>query len=112
MAIHHVFAGEVASVLPMGDRIGEGRTRAMFKSDDLEVISIVLLKGKSFPEHAVPGDITVQCIEGCVDFCKQLETVRMNAGDFLHLLGGEPHSLVAIDDASLLLTVSLRPTTS
>jgi quercetin dioxygenase-like cupin family protein len=33
----------------------------------LEVIRLVLLAGKVFPPHAVPGEITMQCIEGEVD---------------------------------------------
>jgi len=109
MSIRHVFAGEVTSILPLGERLAEGRTSALFKAIDLEVIRIVLRMGKSLPEHAVPGEITLQCLEGCLELSTQSRTVRMKVGDFVHLLGGQPHSLLAIQDSSVLLTVSLRP---
>ena len=108
MSIRHVFAGEVISVLPLRERIAESKTSALFKAVDLEVIRIVLRKGKSLPEHTVPGEITLQCLEGCLDLRMEPGTLRMKAGDFVHLLGGQPHSLLAIQDSSALLTVSLR----
>jgi quercetin dioxygenase-like cupin family protein len=31
------------------------------------------------------------------------------AGDFIHLRGGEPHALHALEDASALVTICLLP---
>ena len=62
MAIHHAHPGEPIDVQPLGARLPEAKTSALFKSADLEVTRLVLLAGKSLPPHKVPGEITIQCI--------------------------------------------------
>ena len=41
-----------------------GEDLALFKTEELEVIRLVLAAGKSLPPHKVPGEITIQCLEG------------------------------------------------
>ncbi|MBL8301719.1 MAG: cupin domain-containing protein [Ideonella sp.] len=107
MAESHLVSGQVVSVAPLGERLGSARTTALLKAAQLEVVRVVLPAGKSMREHAVPGEITLQCLEGEVEFSTPAGRLVLSPGDFLHLAGGVPHGLVARTDASLLLTICL-----
>ena len=86
MAQPHVQPGEVVSVRPLGAALAETRTHALLK-----------------------GEITVQCIEGRIEFTTPAGVQTMAAGDFIHLRGGEPHALHALENASALVTICLLP---
>lgn len=109
MAQPHLAPGEVGSVLPLGDKLAHTPSYALLKAPQLEVVRLVLRAGKTLPGHQVAGEITVQCLEGLVDFRIGPTLRRLQAGDFLHLPGGEPHELSAVQDASLLVTICLVP---
>jgi quercetin dioxygenase-like cupin family protein len=109
MAETHLASGQVVSVAPLGDRLAGSRTTALLKATQLEVVRVVLPAGKAMREHAVAGEITLQCLEGQVEFSTPGAVQRLSAGDFLHLAGGVPHALQARTDASLLLTICLAP---
>jgi quercetin dioxygenase-like cupin family protein len=107
MAQPHVASGQVVSIAPLGPRLAGSRTAALLKAHQLEVVRLVLPAGKSLPEHAAPGELTVLCIEGSVKFSTPAGVAPMQAGDFIHLRAGVPHALTATADASLLLTICL-----
>ncbi len=107
MALPHAKPGEVVDVSPLGAKLNTVRTTTLVKSDTLEVLRLVLPAGKEIAPHAVPGEITVQCLEGRVMFRARGSEREMSAGTLLHLAGGDEHSLRAIDDASLLVTIQL-----
>ncbi len=109
MAQPHVPSGAVVSVRPRGTALAETRTRALLKAEQLEVVRIVLPAGTTMREHQTPGEITVQCIEGRIEFTTPAGVQTMAAGDFIHLPGGEPHALRALEDASALVTICLLP---
>ncbi|WP_028606116.1 cupin domain-containing protein [Ottowia thiooxydans] len=109
MAQPHLQSGQIGSVLPLGEAMKKTPSYALLKAKQLEVIRLVLLAGKSMPEHQVSGEITVQCLEGEVEFRSGSEVHVMHGGDFLHLDGRAPHSLIAQKNASVLLTICLAP---
>lgn len=109
MAQPHVPSGQVVSVLPLGERLAQARTTALLKSEQLEIARIVLPAGKRMPEHKTPGELTVQCIEGRIEFSTSAAVHVLTAGDLIHLRGEEPHALRALSDASALLTLCLAP---
>jgi len=96
-------------VKPLGAALSATRSHALFKSADLEVIRLVLPAGQEMPEHAVAGEITLQCIEGRIAFTCNAGEVVLGAGQLVHAAGEEVHGLRALADASLLLTIALRP---
>jgi quercetin dioxygenase-like cupin family protein len=108
MAISHSAPGDLIDVRPLGPALASTRTHALFKSDDLEVIHIVLAAGQELPAHAVPGDITLQCIEGSADVSCRAGLRRLEAGHLVYLSGGDLHGVRAVQDASLLLTIALK----
>lgn len=108
MAIEHAIPGQVVDVGPLGSRLAEHRSTALFKSTDLEVMRLVLTAGASLPPHKVSGEITIQCIEGSIDVSAGGRSHRLHAGQLLYLSGDAVHGVRAIDDASALVTVALR----
>jgi quercetin dioxygenase-like cupin family protein len=52
--------------------------------------------------------MTIQCLEGQVELVAAGTTQSMRAGDLVCLAGGEPHSLKAIEDCSVLITMLLH----
>jgi quercetin dioxygenase-like cupin family protein len=108
MAIPHALPGQAIDVAPFGERLATERTRALFKSRDIEVMRVVLLAGRSLPPHKVPGEITVQCIEGEIDVTAEGASHALRAGQILYLQGGVVHGVSALEDASFLVTVALK----
>ena len=108
MAITHAAPGQLVDVQPLGDQLSESRNVALFKSDELEVIRLVMPAGKSMPPHGVKGDIMIHCLEGAINLTAGGQTRQMMAGQLLWLEGGVDHALEAVQDSSLLLTIVLR----
>jgi quercetin dioxygenase-like cupin family protein len=111
MAMPHLKSGEVMRILPFAEQLNalpnKASTQAFFKDPHLEVIRVNLAAGKRLPSHHVAGPITVQCLEGQIHFYVDDIVKVMQAGDFLYLKGGVPHAVLAITNASFLVTVVL-----
>lgn len=108
MAIHHASSGERINIRPLGSAITTTQTTALYKSQHLEVFRLVLLAGKEMPLHDVVGELTVQCLEGSLEFSIGTTHEVMRQGDLMCLAGGIPHSLKAIEDCSVLVTLLLH----
>jgi len=106
MALHHAAPGEVVDVGPLGEELRDSQNTTLLRSEHLQVFRVVLPKGEEFTDHAVPGEITVQCVEGLIEFrIGGDEVQRLAAGRLLYLDGGQPHALKALEDASVLVTI-------
>lgn len=108
MALPHATSGQVIDVRPLHDRMTEAVSHALFKTEQLELIRLVLPRGKGMPEHAVLGPITIQCLEGSIELHAHQKTMLLEAGELVYLAGGEPHALRALEDASVLLSILLK----
>src|SRR4029078_9866244 len=100
MAIHHAAPGEIIGVRPLGDDFETAQTKTLFKTKDMEVIRLVLPKGKELATHSAPGEITVQCIEGRASFSASGRSCELLPVTLLYLNSGEPHSVQAAEDTS------------
>jgi quercetin dioxygenase-like cupin family protein len=99
---------DVIDLRPLGAGFGEARSKTLVKTTRLELIRLLLPAGKEISEHQVAGEITVQCLEGQVDFTSNDVTRSLSAGQLVYLAGGAKHSLRALEDSSLLLTIHLQ----
>ncbi|MDP3699343.1 MAG: cupin domain-containing protein [Hylemonella sp.] len=108
MAIPHASAGQSIDVQPLGARLVDEKTVALFKAQHLEVMRLVLQAGKSLPPHQVAGEITIHCIEGTLDVTIDGRSHVLHAGQLLFLAGGALHGVTALADASALVTIALR----
>lgn len=106
MAIPHAQPGEIIDVRPLAKDLSAARTTVLAKTDGLEIIRLVIPRGKEIPTHATHGEITVQCLEGRVAFTSEGVKRELAAGELLYLQGEQSHSVAGIDDASLLLTIT------
>ena len=106
MALPHAQSGQIIDVSPLGSGLRSAVSTALFKAEDLEVMRLVLLSGKGIPPHKVAGEETIQCIEGVVEVSSD-EVQTLEAGKMMYLRGDEVHSLRAIEDASMLVTIFL-----
>ncbi len=109
MTISETSSGDLIDVTPLGEAIATTKTTKVFQSANVDVIRMVLTAGKEIAEHTATGDITVQCIEGLIDFTIAGNTVQLRPGNMLCLTGHEPHALHALQDSSLLLTLLRTP---
>lgn len=107
MALEHLLPMQPIDIRPLGSALANAKSTALFKSDQLEVMRLVLAQGRSLPPHRVDGEITVQCLEGRVRFEADGRQVELTAGQLLYLQGGVMHALLALSDASLLVSVVL-----
>lgn len=108
MAINHAHPGQAVDVQPLGKLLAAAKTTALFRSADLEVMRLVLLAGKSLPPHKVPGEITIQCVEGTLDVMVGSVSHVLRSGQLLYLAGNALHGVTALEDASALVTVALK----
>lgn len=108
MAILHAHSGQPIDLHPLKDDLQSARSVALFKTDELEVIRLVLAAGKIFPPHRVAGEITIQCIEGIIEVTCEGGSQVLRSGQLLYLSGGVQHGVVGLEDACALLTVVLR----
>ncbi len=108
MAIHHASSGEVIDIRPLERHLNSTIAKALNRSDRLEVFRMILLAGDEMPQHRVIGEITVQCLEGQVAFTFDQTTRAPFEGDLVCLAGGVDHSLKAVDDSSVLVTILLH----
>ena len=108
MAIPHASANEVIDVRPLGREISEQDSQLLIRTEHLEVFRYALPAGKSIQEHTAAGLMIVQCIEGAVAFTALGRTQTLAAGDMLYLADAAPHSLAALADSSLLVTILLH----
>ncbi len=108
MALAHAQAGDPIDIQPFGHALCEEKTVALFKSDQLEVMRLVLPAGSHLPPHRVPGEITIQCIEGRIEVSAMGRSRLLAAGQLLFLQGGVVHDLKALADSSALVTIVLR----
>ena len=107
MAIPHASPGDIIDIRPLGPEVRHAVTTTLIKSARLEVIRLVLPAAKEIPPHKVSGEITVQCLEGRVAFKALGQTQELEAGQMLYLAGEDEHSLQALEDASVLVTILL-----
>ncbi len=114
MAIPHAASGDLIDVRPLGATLRQTISTTLIRSDHLEVFRLVLLAGENVPDHKlprtcqVPSVITIQCLEGTVEFEAYGRSQVMHAGSMVYLAAGEAHALKAIEDSSVLVTMLVR----
>jgi quercetin dioxygenase-like cupin family protein len=84
------------------------RTQALLKADSLELVHLALPAGARLPEHAAPGEITLQGLQGRLLLQLRSRTLLLGPGDLVHLAAGEPHAVHALADSRALLTLCLH----
>ncbi len=101
---------EVIDVLSAGPGEQGAPPSSLAKTEMLEVRRLTLPKGRAIPTHKALGEITVHCLQGRIAFTADGATRDVRAGQMIVLAAGEPHSLVGLEDSTVLVTkILLRP---
>jgi quercetin dioxygenase-like cupin family protein len=108
MAIPHASSGQPIDISPLGTELKNAKTYALFKTEQMEVIRLVLPAGKSFPPHQVPGDITIQCMEGLIEVTAGDSTHKISTGQLMYVSGSVLHGLLGLEDATVLITIAMQ----
>jgi quercetin dioxygenase-like cupin family protein len=109
MALTHVRSGQSVSVAPFGAALAAQKSSALFKSDDLELMRLVLPAGSQLPLHQVAGEVTVQCLEGRLEVSLPQGAVELTAGELVLVGRNERYAVKALEAGSALLSIVLRP---
>lgn len=108
MALQHAISGQAIALERAGEDPAQFASIALVKTGQLELIRLVLPKGRGMPEHAVAGEITLQCLRGAIALEAHGRVTVLRGGEMLYVAGGTPHALRAEEDALALLTILLR----
>ena len=108
MALQHAASGERIPLQRGDDDIAHFTSVALAKTENMELIRLVLPKERAMPEHMVEGEITLQCLEGEIVCNAHGASTVLKPGEMLFLLGGVPHSVQANVDSVALLTILLK----
>lgn len=108
MAIPPAASGDLIDIRPLSSTMRQTPSSTLTRVDHLEVLRLVLPKGKVSAEHRAAGAITIQCLEGVTELQAHGRTQTLRAGDLVYLADAVPHAVTALEDSSLLLTMLLH----
>jgi quercetin dioxygenase-like cupin family protein len=108
MAIKHPAPGEIIDIRATGSELDQMNSSTLIREEHLEVFRFVLPAGKTTPEHTAAGAITIQCIEGAVELDAMGRKQVLRGGNLVYLADAEPHTVTAIEDSALLITILLK----
>jgi quercetin dioxygenase-like cupin family protein len=95
---------DVIDIRSAGAAASGGPSTMLAKSAAVEVRRLNLSKGREIPSHRATGEITVHCLEGRIAFTADGTTRDLGPGQLILLAAGEPHSLVGLEDSTVLVT--------
>ena len=86
----------------------EGKRNAItvFKTSGLRIVLVALHEGAEMARHTADGIISVQVLEGQLQFNTDEQSVELNKGQMLALHELIPHSVKAIKETIFLLTLT------
>lgn len=104
MGLAHASPGEVVDLRTWGSELPPGKSKAIVKTGELELLRLALPAGKELPTHETARSIVIQCLEGTVELKFDGQSATLERGQLLHLGPQTFRSLRAIEDSSMLLT--------
>lgn len=98
---------QLATQILQDDSLKEKNKKSLvlYKINGVTVMLMALVAGAELNEHTAPGPITVQIIEGSINFTAEGKTVQMVKGELVGLDAKVPHSVYAAKDSVFLLSM-------
>jgi quercetin dioxygenase-like cupin family protein len=78
----------------------------VFKTNGLRIVLIALHEEAVMKKHTAEGIISVQVLEGEINFSTDNESLVLKQSDMVALHAGLPHSVKAIKESVFLLTLT------
>lgn len=108
MATHHASPGEIVDLATWAQDVPDEKTKVIVKTDEMELVRLVLSAGKEFADHKVAGPCVIHCLTGEIE-CVAMGTTQVLApGQLLYLMPGEQHSVKAVVNSVVLLTIIFK----
>ena len=85
---------------------GKRNAITVFKTNDLRIVLIALHEGSEMARHIADGIISVQVLEGRIQFITDEKSVELDKGQMLALHERIPHSVKALAESMFLLTLT------
>ena len=79
----------------------------IFKTSGLRIVLVAMHKNAEMTKHTADGIISVQLIEGCLNFSTEFESLEIIKGQLIALHENIPHSIYAIEESVFLLTLNI-----
>ncbi|HUZ04226.1 MAG TPA: cupin domain-containing protein [Acidobacteriaceae bacterium] len=98
--------GELAKIRARGTEVS---STSLIKTDSLRIVLMALKAGAQLHEHHADGRLTVQVLDGQVEFHAEQEQRKLQAGALVTVEAMVPHGVIALSDAALLLTIAWHP---
>jgi len=108
MATRHAEPGEVIDLETWAQDLPDEQTKVIVKTDDMELVRLVIPAGKKISKHKVSGPIVVHCLTGELEFTVMGISRVLSSSQLLYLKPGEPHTLQANIDSVILLTIIFK----
>ena len=83
-------------------------TLAIFKSDTMKIVLLGFHKNAELKTHQANGIISVQVLEGNITFATVQKTVTLEKGQMIALFENIPHSVKALTESFILLTLAMN----
>lgn len=88
------------------DRGAEVSSTTLVKNGTLRIVLMALRAGAKLSEHHADGRLSLQVLEGEIDFNAENAQYRLSRGMLASLEARVPHEVTAGSDAALLLTIA------
>lgn len=108
MATHHASPGEVVDLRTWAQDAPGEDSKAIVKTDDMELARLAFAAGEVYPNHHVSGPIVLHAITGIVELTAMGAKRTLVPGQLLYLAPDEPYSLRAVTDAVVLLSIIFK----
>lgn len=82
--------------------------RRIFENSNGGVVLLALKSGQKLAEHLAPAELMVNVLEGQIEFTMIDKPHTINAGEFLLVGEGVPHSVLAKTDSKVML-IKIKP---
>lgn len=87
---------------------GSHNAITVFKSDVIRIVLMGLHEKAELKAHTANGPISVQVLEGNIEFMTEGKTYPLEKNQLIHLAAKIPHSVKAVKESFFLLTVILN----
>lgn len=105
----HLLLDLGAASIELQSMAGDRHAVTLVREGGLSVVLMQLKAGSSLQEHAAPGPTTVQVLNGQVRVGLGDEQLDVPSGQLIAFNGGIRHTVEAIENSTLLLTLAAPP---
>jgi quercetin dioxygenase-like cupin family protein len=89
---------------------GNQSAKTLLKSDDLRIVLIAMHQGNEMKMHQSSGPISLQVLEGYIQFKTLQDEVELRSGDLIGLHKNILHQVLSKEQSIILLTMHNTPT--